>query len=155
MIREGSLTQIQQRRAAVKAAATIKRAETDTARYIVGLATVERDVVGRSINLARGRVKTTTANFAVPVKRNKEYRSSIGQRTFHMGWSSVTKSRVPQSKPGTRVYAGAAARHVVYIEDRVMVRQGHTVYIDSSRVETLNNGDRLVYSNILNIMTNG
>lgn len=148
MIREGSLTQIQQRRAAVKAAATIKRAETDTARYIAGLATVERDVVGRSIRLVRGRVKTPTANFAVPVKRNKEYRSPTGQRTFHMGWSSVTKSTVLQSKPGTRVYADAASRHVVYIEDEAMVRQGHTVYIDSSRVEKRADGERLVFSNI-------
>lgn len=149
IIRDGSLTQIQQLRAAVKAAATSKRAATDEARHIARQAAVEREVVGRSIRLAPARgARLATPNFAAPAKRKKEYRSSSGLRTFHFGWSSVSKSSAPRGAPGTRVYANAAASHIVYIEDGVIARQGHTVYIDSSRVETSADGERLVLSNI-------
>lgn len=82
------------------------------------------------------------------MKRKKEYRTTTGLRTYHFGWSSVTKSSKPRGGPGTKVYANAAATHIVYIEDGAVARDGHITYIDSSRVETLPNGERYAVSNI-------
>ena len=151
IIKNGSLTQIQQIHAAVKAVTSLKRAATDEACHIARQKKVEREVVGRSIKLPRGRPKkgtTPSPQYGAAAKRKKLYLSSAGLRTFHMGWSSVSKSSIPHGPPGTRVYANAAALHVVYIEDGAIVRMGHTVYIDSSRVETRPDGERLVLENI-------
>ena len=154
IIKNGSLTQIQQIHAAVKAATSLKRAATDEACHIARQKKVEREVVGRSIKLPRGRPKkgtTPSPQFGAAAKRKKLYLSSAGLRAFHMGWSSVSKSSIARGAFGTRVYANAAAVHVVYIEDGAIVRMGHTVYIDSSRVETRPDGGRLVLSNISDV----
>jgi hypothetical protein len=149
IIKDGSLTQIQQLHATIKIAAIMKRQATEEARHLARLAAVEREVVGRSVKLAPRRgSRDVTPDFATPAKRKKEYRSSTGLRAFHFGWSSVSKSSSPRGESGTRIYANAAANHIVYIEDGAIARQGHTVYIDSSRVETLADGERLVLSNI-------
>ena len=131
----------------------MKRAATDEACHIARQKAIEREVVGRSIRMARGRPKkgaTPGPEFGAAATRKKLYLSSAG-RAFHFGWSSVSKSSIARGAPGTRVYANAAAVHVVYIEDGAIVRLGHTVYIDSSRVETRPDGERLVMSNISNI----
>lgn len=148
-IRQHLSTEIEQLRAAVRSAAAYKRAWTEEAIYIARRKAVEREVVGRSITLARSRRAISAEPFFnAPAKRKKEYRSSTGLRSFHFGWSSVTKSSAVRDGSGNRVFAGAAPTHIVYIEDGAVVRDGHTVYIDSSRVETRADGERLVQSNI-------
>ena len=132
----------------------MKRAATDEACHIARQKAIEREIVGRSIKMARGRPKKGTApgpQFGAAAKRKKLYLSSAGLRAFHVGWSSVSKSSIARGAFGTRVYANAAAVHVDYIEDGAIVRLGHTVYIDSSRVETRPDGERLVLSNISSI----
>ena len=151
ILANSSLNSIQQKHDAVKLAIAFKRAATDEARNIARQAIVEREVVGRTIRMAPRLRQSYTPDFATPTKRKKEYRSTTGLRSFHFGFSSVTKSSKPRGEPGTKVYANAAANNVIYIEDGAVAHDGHTAYIDSSRVETLPDGDRYAPSNISTI----
>ncbi|PZU14967.1 MAG: hypothetical protein DI591_11120 [Citromicrobium sp.] len=138
----------QKMNAQIAIAVAVKREANNEASARARQAAVERDVVGSSIKLAprRGR-RDAIPNFAAPAKRKALYLSSTGQRAFHLGFSSVTKSSAPR-KQWTRSYKGAAAKHVSYIEDGAHGVDRHTAYIDGSRVETRHDGERLVVSNI-------
>lgn len=144
-----SLERMRLLRAEVRAAAALKRAISNERRNLARQRAVERDVAGRSQQLPPALWRRDLASqFAVPAKRKAEYLSASGMRTFHFAFSSVTKSNAQRGKAGTRVYKGAATKHVEYIEDGARELNGHTAYIDSGRVENGEDGERLVLSNI-------
>lgn len=147
--------------ASLRAAAELKRTRNDAAserEHLRLMRKVEHefdDSFGKGGILQRGLARVNSNSLTVPAERKRQLISSTSGRSFHGKGATYRKDSTTTNGKGRRLAASPAAAHYRYIDcveheiDPAAARLGsHVSYIDGSRVEQTDDGERLSRSNI-------
>ena len=147
--------------ASLKGAAARKQARNDQAaerehiRLTRKVAHEFDDAFGSGGILKRGLARINNGSLAVPAERKRELLVSTSGRSFHGKGATYSKKCTTTDGKGRKRSASSGAAHYRYIEDtdheaaKAAASSGsHFNYIDGSRVEETDEGDRFSRSNI-------